>query len=38
MPVERQAERLATPLRRRDRRFLLVPGRDAVLAVVGGIV
>src|SRR5262249_6981701 len=38
MPVERQAERLSTPLRRRDRRFLAVLGLAVTLAVVGGIV
>jgi hypothetical protein len=37
MPVERQAERLATPLSRRDKRFLLAAGVIAVLAVLGGI-
>ena len=38
MPVEGQAERLSTPLRRTDRRFLAVLGAVTVLAVVGGIV
>ena len=38
MPVERQAERLSTPLRRTDRRFLAVLGLVAALTVVGGIV
>jgi hypothetical protein len=38
MPVEGQAERLSTPLRRTDRRFLAVFGAVTVLAVVGGIV
>ena len=38
MPVERQAERLAAPLRRTDRRFLLVLGIVALAAIVGGIV
>ena len=38
MPVEGQAERLSTPLRRTDRRFLAVVGAVTVLAVVGGIV
>jgi hypothetical protein len=38
MPVEGQAERLSTPLRRTDRRFLAVLGAVAILAVVGGIV
>jgi hypothetical protein len=37
MPVERQAERLSTPLRRTDRRFLAVLGLGAALAAVGGI-
>ena len=38
MPVERQAERLATPLRRTDRRFLLVMGVLALAAVIAVIV
>jgi hypothetical protein len=38
MPVEGQAERVSTPLRRTDRRFLAVLGIVAVLAIVGGIV
>jgi hypothetical protein len=38
MPVEGQAERVSTPLRRTDRRFLAVLGFAAALAVVGGIV
>jgi hypothetical protein len=38
MPVERQAERLSTPLRRADRRFLAVLGAVAALAVAGIIV
>ena len=38
MPVERQAERLAAPLRRTDRRFLLVMGVVALVAIVGGVV
>jgi len=38
MPVEGQAERVSTPLRRADRRFLAVLGIVAVLAIVGGIV
>jgi hypothetical protein len=37
MPVERQAERLSTPLRRTDRRFLIVLGIVAAIAVVGGL-
>ncbi len=36
MPVERQAERLATPLSGRDRRFLLAAGAVAVLAILAG--
>ena len=38
MPVEGQAERVSTPLRPVDRRFLGVLGLVAVLAIVGGIV
>jgi|SRR5215831_13068467 len=38
MPVERQAERLSTPLRRTDRRFLGALGVVAALAVAGIIV
>ena len=38
MPVEKQAERLVTPLERRDRRFLLVLGLVALAAVVAGVV
>ena len=38
MPVEQQAQRVSTPLRRTDRRFLALLGIVAVLAVVGGIV
>ena len=38
MPVEGQAERVATPLRRRDRRFLLAMGIVALAAIVAGIV
>jgi hypothetical protein len=37
MPVERQAERLRTPLRPRDRRVLQIAGVAAVLAAAGGI-
>ena len=37
MPVERQAERLATPLSRRDKRFLLAAGVVAALAILAGI-
>ena len=38
MPVERQAERLSTPLRHGDRRFLAVLALVAAIAVVSGIV
>ena len=38
MPVERQAERLSTPLRPTDRRFLVLLGLVAAIAIVGGIV
>jgi hypothetical protein len=38
MPVERQAERVSTPLRSTDRRFLGALGLVAVIAVIGGIV
>src|SRR5215471_622064 len=38
MPVERQAERVSTPLRPTDRRFLAVLGVVAALAIAGGIV
>ena len=38
MPVERQAERLSTPLRPTDRRFLGVLGLAAAVAIVGCIV
>jgi hypothetical protein len=38
MPVEGQAERVSTPLRPVDRRFLGVLGLVAALAIVGGIV
>ena len=38
MPVERQAERLSTPLRRTDRRFLAVLGVVTALAIVGAVV
>ncbi len=38
MPVERQAERLSTPLRPTDRRFLGLLGLAAAIAIVGGIV
>jgi hypothetical protein len=34
MPVEGQAERLVTPLRRRDRRFLVVMGVVALVAII----
>ena len=37
MPVERQAERLRTPLRPRDRRVLQIAGLAAALAAAGGI-
>jgi hypothetical protein len=38
MPVERQAERLSTPLRGAERRFLAVLGIVAALAVIGATV
>jgi hypothetical protein len=38
MPVEKQAERLATPLGGRDRRFLVVLGLVTVLAIIAGAV
>ena len=38
MPVERQAERVSTPLRPVDRRFLGVLGLVAAIAVAGVIV
>jgi hypothetical protein len=38
MPVEGQAERVSTPLRPVDRRFLGMLGLVAALVVVGGIV
>ena len=38
MPVEKQAERLATPLGGRDRRFLAVLGLVSVLAILAGAV
>ena len=38
MPVERQAERLSTPLRRADRRFLAMLGAVAALAVAAVMV
>jgi hypothetical protein len=38
MPVERHAERLATPLSRRDKRFLLGAGIVAALAILAGTV
>jgi len=38
MPVQGQAERVSTPLRPVDRRFLGALGLVAVLAVVGAIV
>jgi len=38
VPVERQAERLSTPLRRSDRRFLAALGLAAALAAVGVVV
>jgi hypothetical protein len=38
MPVEGQAERVSTPLRPVDRRFLGVLGIVAALAIAGGIV
>jgi hypothetical protein len=38
MPVERQAERLGTPLRARDRRFLSALGLVTVLAILAGAV
>jgi hypothetical protein len=38
MPVEKQAERLATPLGRRDRRLLAVLGVVTVLAIIAGAV
>jgi hypothetical protein len=34
MPVEGQAERLVTPLRQRDRRFLVVMGAVVVAAII----
>jgi len=37
MPVERQAERLSTPLRGADRRFLAALGVVALLAIAGAI-
>jgi hypothetical protein len=37
MPVERQAERLATPLSKRDRRFLAISGAVAALVILGGV-
>ena len=36
MPVEKQAERLATPLGGRDRRFLALLGLVTVLAILAG--
>jgi hypothetical protein len=38
MPVEGQAERLVTPLERRDRRFLLVLGLVTVAAIIAVVV
>jgi hypothetical protein len=38
MPVEKQAERLATPLGGRDRRFLALLGLVSLLAIVVGAV
>jgi hypothetical protein len=38
VPVEKQAERLVTPLERRDRRFLLVLGLVALAAIVAGAI
>ena len=37
MPVERHAERLATPLSRRDKRFLLASGIVAAFAILAGV-
>ena len=37
MPVERHAERLATPLSRRDRHLLFVLGAVVVIALVAGV-
>jgi hypothetical protein len=36
MPVERQAERIALPLRATDRRFLIVFAIVAIVAIVAG--
>ena len=38
MPVEKQAERLSTPLGRRDRQFLLAIGIATVVAILAGAV
>ncbi|HUY72029.1 MAG TPA: hypothetical protein VMV08_07285 [Gaiellaceae bacterium] len=38
MPVEKQAERLRTPLGKRDRRFLAVLGLVSALAILAGAV
>ncbi len=38
MPVERQAERLSTPLRGRDRRVLVLVAIVSALAILAGVV